>query len=410
VLLILLASDIFSHHLHNKVDQMENETTAKGNTQGNLSKILVVDDEDMVVAFYEAILAHQYEVHSAKSGEEALEVYTMIMPDLILLDVEMPGINGYDTCRALRQFSVAPIVFATAHQSMDEQLKAYDAGGDDLLSKPLNPEILLRKVALVIQNKHTQEKLIQEKSSLHNMAMNFLSSIGESGVLLTFARASLTCRNYEDLAQKLVDAIRDFGLEGSIAIRHGGDTTVMTTHGEKTALESAILEKSSTMGRIFQFKRNLVVNYDKISILIPNMTENDDEKNGRIRDNIAIIAEAAEAFCENVDMRQVSMARAESMQIALFEATKTVESIRDKQSQLLMDVRVLLHGLTDKVESSYSFLGTTQSQEKTISSAMNDSVQRILEVLAVGNQINEQFASVVSTLKGSEKQGDIDLF
>jgi CheY-like chemotaxis protein len=389
---------------------MENETTAKGNTQGNLSKILVVDDEDMVVAFYEAILAHQYEVHSAKSGEEALEVYTMIMPDLILLDVEMPGINGYDTCRALRQFSVAPIVFATAHQSMDEQLKAYDAGGDDLLSKPLNPEILLRKVALVIQNKHTQEKLIQEKSSLHNMAMNFLSSIGESGVLLTFARASLTCRNYEDLAQKLVDAIRDFGLEGSIAIRHGGDTTVMTTHGEKTALESAILEKSSTMGRIFQFKRNLVVNYDKISIVIPNMPENDDEKNGRIRDNIAIIAEAAEAFCENVDMRQVSMARAESMQIALFEATKTVESIRDKQSQLLMDVRVLLHGLTDKVESSYSFLGTTQSQEKTISSAMNVSVQRILEVLAVGNQINEQFASVVSTLKGSEKQGDIDLF
>jgi hypothetical protein len=184
----------------------------------------------------------------------------------------------------------------------------------------------------------------------------------------------------------------------------------MTTHGEKTALESAILEKSSTMGRIFQFKRNLVVNYDKISIVIPNMPENDDEKNGRIRDNIAIIAEAAEAFCENVDMRQVSMARAESMQIALFEATKTVESIRDKQSQLLMDVRVLLHGLTDKVESSYSFLGTTQSQEKTISSAMNDSVQRILEVLAVGNQINEQFASVVSTLKGSENQGDIDLF
>lgn len=381
-----------------------------GSMQGTLAKVLVVDDDDMIMAFYNAVLSRHYDVHSAENGAEAIEACQMLSPDLILLDVEMPGMNGYETCRKLREFTSSPIVFATAHQTMEEHLKAFDAGGDDILTKPLVPEILLRKVALAIRHKHTQEKLMEEKSSLHSMAMNFLSSMGESGVLLTFVRASLTCRNFAELAQNLADAIRDFGLEGSLVIRHGDEITYMTTHGEPTALEVSILEKSSTMGRVFQFKRNMVINYEKISIVIPNMPENDTEKSGRIRDNIAILAEASEAFCENVDMRKISMARAESMQIALFEATKTIESIRDKQTRLLMDVRVLLEDLTNKVEGSYSELGTTNQQERTISGAMNESVRHILDVLAVGNQINDQFAAVVNTLRGSEKQSDIDLF
>jgi hypothetical protein len=98
------------------------------------------------------------------------------------------------------------------------------------------------------------------------------------------------------------------------------------------------------------------------------------------------------------------------MQIALFEASKTVESIRDKQTQLFMAVRLLLHGLTDKIEQSYSWLGTSSDQEAAISAAMNDSVQQILEVLANGSQMNEQFAAVVHIMKGGDKQNEIDLF
>lgn len=204
--------------------------------------------------------------------------------------------------------------------------------------------------------------------------------------------------------------MQEFNLEGSVVLRHGGAETYMTTHGEATALEKSILEKSSKMGRIFQFKRNLVINYDQISIIVPNMPEGDEEKTGRIRDNLAILAETAEAFCENVDMRKKSMERAESMQIAVFEATKVVGNIKDKQTAMLMDVRMLLQGLTDKVEGSYSYLGTTNEQERTISGSMNDSVQQILEVLAVGNQLNDQFASVVKMLQGNEQSNDVDLF
>lgn len=373
-------------------------------------KLLVVDDDSMIRAFYDAILSSTYEIHAAESGEEALEVCQMVTPDLILLDVEMPGINGYDTCRKLREFSNAPIVFATSYQNIEEHLKAFDAGGDDILTKPLVPEILLRKVELAIKKKHTQAKLIEEKTTLQNMAMDVMTAMSEGGVLLNFVRASLTCRSYEELAKKLINSLQEFNLEGIVVLRHGGDLTYMTSHGEPSVLEISILEKSSKMGRIFQFKRNMVINYDQVSIVVPNMPEGDDEKSGRIRDNIAILAETAEAFCENVDMRKKSMERAENMQIAVFEATKVVSGIKEKQTGMLMDVRVLLQDLTDKIESTYSFLGTTNEQERTISSSMNDSVQEILNVLAVGNQLNEQFATVVTMLKGNEQPSEIDLF
>jgi DNA-binding response OmpR family regulator len=377
---------------------------------GGVSKVLVVDDDSMLRAFYDAVLSPQYDVHAVESGEEAIEVSKMLMPDLILLDVDMPGLNGYDTCRKLREFSTAPIVFSTALQDMEEHLRAFDAGGDDILTKPLLPEILLRKVGLALKLKHVQEKLVEENAYLQDRANDYLSSMGENLALLNFVRASLKCRNFEELVQNLTQAMRDVALEGSVVIRHGGESTFMTTHGEATALEQSILDKSRGMGRNFQFKRNLVVNYDKVSIIISNMPAEGTERNREIRDNIAILAETAEAFCESVDMRKVSMERAESMQIALFEASKTVESIRDKQTQLFMAVRLLLHGLTDKIEQSYSWLGTSSDQEAAISAAMNDSVQQILEVLANGSQMNEQFAAVVHIMKGGDKQNEIDLF
>lgn len=377
--------------------------------QESLPKILVVDDDEMITAFYGAVLSQQYEVYFAKSGAEAINACRKMPPDTILLDVEMPEMNGYEACRKLREITNVPIVFATAHTNLEEQLKAYDAGGDDILNKPLEPAILLRKVALAIKTKHTQEKLAKENSSLQSQATEFLSSFSASRVLLEFVRASLTCRSFEELANNTVSAIRGFSLDGSVVISHDGNNTYLATHGEATTLEISILEKSRTMGKFFQFKRNLVVNVDHISIVIPNMPV-DDESAERVRENIVLLAETTKEFCDNVDMRRVSMERAESMQIALFEATKAVDNVRHKQVQMLMDVRVLLHGLTDKVERSYSVLDTTKEQERTISGAMNDSVQLILDKLDIGNQVNEQLALVVNSLRGGEKQGDVDLF
>jgi hypothetical protein len=204
-----------------------------------------------------------------------------------------------------------------------------------------------------------------------------------------------------------VDSCRN--ISGFSEIRYDNLNLIRTSHGEPTGLERSILEKSSTMGRIFQFKQNMVVNYEQISIVVSGLPKDEDDKIGRIRDYLAILAETAEAFCENVEMRKASIAHAENMQVALFEASKAIELVRNRQMQLL-DVRLLLNEMTGKIENFYSWLGTSKDQEHAISESMNDSVQQIIDVLATGGQMNEQLENIMRILKSSNKRDDEDLF
>lgn len=374
-----------------------------------VGRVLVVDDDQVCRTLHRAILAEKFDVLTASSGDDALAACREHVPDLVLLDVEMPGLNGFETCRQLREWTTVPIIFVTAHRSLEKHLMAYDAGGDDIITKPIDKDILTRKIILAIRHHAEQQKLAAEKNSLQSMAMSFLSTMGEGGVLLNFMRASIACHNYQELAQKLVDAIGEYGAQCNVLIRHGVDSTTLTSHGEPTELERSILEQASNMGRVFQFKRQLAVNYDRVSIIVSNLPEDDAEKVGRIRDNVTILAETTEALSENVGMRQESMARAEQMQISLMSATRVVESLRAKQRNMLADSRVLLHELTDSVEKTYSWLGIGGQQERAISETMFQSVDRILALLASGESDHE-FEQVLQALRGNTTSNEVDLF
>jgi CheY-like chemotaxis protein len=322
----------------------------------------------------------------------------------------MPEMDGYETCRQLREWATIPIIFATAFQSLDVHLKAYDVGANDIVTKPVVSEILLRKVELAIRHHQNTKLLTEEKDSLQKMAMSFLSSMGENGTLLNFMRASVASRTHLALAEQLVSAVRELGVECSVMIRHNGGPTALTNHGEPTPLELSILEQSSGMGRLFQFKRRLVVNYDRVSIIVANIPENSDEHAGRLRDNIATLAETAEALCENVDMRIESMKRAEQLQVALGGAVGVVESLRTRYFASMADISQLLHELVVDMEKTFSWLGTNQTQEMAISQTMEASVQRIMNLLADSGNFDQQFATVLDALRGGSDQNEIELF
>lgn len=385
------------------------DTTDPGEVTG---QILVVDDDNTHRTLHRAILAKQFDVLTASSGAEALELCREREPDLVLLDIEMPDLDGIETCRQLRAWSAVPVIFATAHESLDEHLRAFDAGGDDIITKPVSSEILLRKAARLVQQHQAHQALAHEKQSLQHMAMGFLSTVGQNGALLNFMRASVSCRSHLQLAEKLLEAAGELGVECSVMIRHAGGPTMLTTHGEPTPLEQAILERSSEMGRLFQFSRQLVVNYDRVTIIVTNMpTEPEQaEQAGRTRDNVAILAETAEALCDNVDMRLESMHRAEQLQIALGGAVQAVESLRGRYLSMLTETGLLMQKLMDEVEETYGVLDTNQEQEEAISATMDRSVQRILSLLASQGDFDQQFSQVLDALRGGREQNDIELF
>ncbi len=126
--------------------------------------ILAVDDNREILEILRVLLAGEgYRIVTAESGEEALKQLRQQSYDLIILDVMMPGLSGYETCQAIRQQSNAPILFLSARSSDSDKTMGFSSGGDDYLQKPFSyPELLGRVKALlrryrVYQGKQTAE-------------------------------------------------------------------------------------------------------------------------------------------------------------------------------------------------------------------------------------------------------------
>ena len=113
----------------------------------NNATILVVDDEPQLRRVMLGTLADLgYVVIDAKSGEEALEKFRQESPDLVLLDMNMPGIGGLETCRALRAGSDVPIVILSVRNAERDKVEALDAGADDYVTKPFGIQELLARI------------------------------------------------------------------------------------------------------------------------------------------------------------------------------------------------------------------------------------------------------------------------
>ena len=175
-----------------------------------------------------------------------------------------------------------------------------------------------------------------------------------------------------------------------------------------------MLENVRYMGRMFQFKRHLVVNGDRISIIVSNMPdeETEQERAGALRDSLAILAESADVMAVNVDLRFEGQKRAEQLQVALSEAELAVNALSDQTRLTLCDTRVLLQEMIEGIERTYSWLDISQTQETEISAAMDESVQRILRRLVHGGGFDARLSQVLKALDAGRGQGQdmVELF
>jgi two-component system, OmpR family, KDP operon response regulator KdpE len=118
----------------------------------NPATILVVDDEPQIRRVLRSTLSSQgYVITDAKSGEEALESFRKERPDLVLLDVNMPGMGGIEACREIRRISDAPIIMLTIRNAERDKVSALDAGADDYVVKPFGIEELLARIRAALR-------------------------------------------------------------------------------------------------------------------------------------------------------------------------------------------------------------------------------------------------------------------
>lgn len=158
-----------------------------------MSSILVVDDEERVALSIARSLQKEYQVRVAYNGPDAFKIARRVNPDLVILDIMMPGMDGLEICRELRNdplLQSVPILFLTARGRVEDKIDGFEAGADDYLTKPFDVRELLLRVKAILSRTSTQaeknpapDRLTVGKLTLN--CQNYQLSTSEKSVLLT---------------------------------------------------------------------------------------------------------------------------------------------------------------------------------------------------------------------------------
>ncbi len=164
--------------------------------------VLVVDDDVYMLRLMQRMLGLEgYRVLTASNGETALNVFDEETPDLLLLDIMMPGMDGHTVCRCIREFSQIPIIMVTARGNDEEKVEGLDAGADDYVTKPFSAKELVARVKAVLRRTTLWDERPEPAFHSNNLVIDFARhrvSLGNREVKLTateYRLASYLVRN-----------------------------------------------------------------------------------------------------------------------------------------------------------------------------------------------------------------------
>lgn len=363
-------------------------------------RIAVVDDAPVLRRIVIALLEKEHEVVGFGSGAAFLGDASLF--DLVLLDIDMPDIDGYEVCRQLRareEGGEVPVIFVSGHDESPERVRAYQAGGSDFIIKPVNPDELRHKVSALFAQLADRQQLSQHSQVASEVAFTAMTTMGELGVVIDFMRRCAASRDFDSVAHSLLTAMESLGLSGAVQVRMPGMKCNYTSPGQASPLQDSVMDSLCGMGRIFVFGSRGIVNFTHVSMLALNLPTKDEQRMGRLRDHLALLAEGAEG-------RLAALAANETLVRMHGEATRTLSELRTTLSETnrrAQEARQSAqHQTIETLESLGRLIGSynvTDIQRETIEQTIEESLEELLHLYDVASSAETDFGRVVTMLE-----------
>lgn len=330
--------------------------------------IMVVDDAEDNRMLQRMILEEHYTVVEAISGEECIEKVEVSPPDLILLDVNMLGMNGYEVCMHLRKqpaTATMPIIFVSGMYKPEERLQGYEAGADDYLIKPVDGEKLLERVSYYLEGHREVVKAQSEAKDSMSVALEAMTYSSEIGQLIDFVKQSQMVKSMEEMGEKVCQAAQEFGLNACALVKSADQPFAYCA---PDSLEAKVLEKSyAGSERIINIGVRTVVKSDQISLLIKNMPTDDESRYGRIKDHLAVLV----SICDGRLMalkaqKDLAGQRKEVLENVILVTEEKLEEFNIKLAKHDKNIRDIMTGMVSELEGILFGLGLDEDQETTL--------------------------------------------
>ncbi len=368
----------------------------------NNLRVFVVDDDAIILDVLRATLAAECELHTFASAEACLSALADVKPDLFLLDVSMPVMDGYALCRQLKDdwgTQDIPVVFISASDNNETRMLCYEAGGDDFIQKPFDPAELLSKLGVAGRILAEKKALREQAGYAQRTAMAAMVSMGELGVVLQFLSKSFACNTLDELAAALLDAMQQYDLQAAVQMRIGDEVLTLSHNGRNVPLEVSVLNHVRESDRIFQFKSRCVFNYGQVTLLVKNMPLEDAERCGRIRDNGALLAEGADARLRAIETEMLAARRRAGIESALPRLYSTLDGVQANYRRNCFELTQVMIDFQEQLAKAFISLGLMERQEEQLSSMANDFVTRLVGTQDASLEIVGHLEALAEDLK-----------
>ncbi|MGC1511078.1 response regulator [Ketobacter sp.] len=345
-----------------------------------MEKVLVVDDDRLVRNVVSRYLSEQFIVETADSGESGIETASTFDPDFILLDIEMPGINGFEVCDRLKQnpdTKDIPVLIISGRTQLQERMQGYEAGAADFILKPFNPEELLAKLNVLSRFNETTHSLSERAAKASQTALTAMRGSSELGLAIQFIEATYNSKSYDSIAEKFFDVTNQLSLNCSLMFLAHNQRLFFSSGGATSPLEKEVIATIYDSGRRFcDFGSRTQINYPLVALLVKNMPLNDMESYGRYKDFLPTMLGSTDANVRSLTTEQALIDQSAHLTQSFYNVKDTLQSfltgLRANQANALE----VLRGTFSEFDQRIPKLGLEEDQEQYLLNTLDDAVQR----------------------------------
>lgn len=379
------------------------------------TRIFIVEDQPTLRSNLRQLLELEgYAVEEAADGASALHRLAVLAaeaelrPQLVLLDVGLPDMEGYAICRHLRQDSRlqhVPVIFLSGRVELEDRMAGYEAGAEDYIAKPYINAELLSKIGVALRNGQSRQASHELQGQVNHAmqaAFTAMTSASEIGVVLQFMKGSFALQDNTALQQSMLQALQELGLDASIQLRSLRGVSTINGEGPCGQLEIGLIETLARRGHIVDAGRVTVFSYGQLSLAVKNMPCEDEERNGRLRDNLAFMAEGAAARLAALDtawqQRQQAATLAELVACTR-EALRVVDERFRYQQWASGDIMLRLR---ESIDRAFVSLGLTEGQEGMIARLVTGAGEEFAQLSEQGVDVEASMKALLKALEASQ--------
>ena len=380
------------------------------------AQIMIVDDSTHERELLTDLLSDDFNLTSLDSGSSCLQLSVDIQPDIILLDVNMPDIDGLETCKLLKNNKNTEdihILMLSGASSEDDLLKGYEAGCDDYITKPFNIDELVAKIKVCLKAKEREKKLAENSEHSHHT----LKQEDKIELMMDFLDGIIKSNAPSQLSEILLDSTIALGLDCVIYFPTIKEPILLGATPD--SLEMQLIEKTRADGRhCFHFQHRCALHLKHVSLLVRNLTcVNDSERENKVNELLMLLS-GVEARIKVVkdtpddetDDSHGANQMPENHTNLISSSYDIIGQVSQKFSDCELETHNILNQLRRDVDELLLPMGLTEQQENALLSLLDKSMEKLDSLDDLYSAGNEDLQQALLQLKSMIPNSACELF